>query len=345
MSTFKMKFCPAEPEARQGSIVYFIENDAPSRHYFVNAAGSEGRFRRRQRHVPGVLAYTEEITASLKRQNRMGTATNYSAAHASFSRFRGGVDIALDRLDRSVMEEYQSSLLAGGLALNSVSFYMRILRAVYNRAVEQGITADRRPFATVFTGMEKTRKRAITAVEIRRIHTLDLSSRPELEFARDIFIFLFFCRGMSMIDAAFLRMTDVVRGTISYRRRKTGQRLEVKIISQISEIIDRYHIPGSPYLLPVILSPGRDERRQYESALRRVNNALKTIGTMAGISVPLSTYVSRHSWATIAKKRNVPVAVIADALGHESAVTTAIYLDSIDASVIDRANEIVVRGI
>lgn len=193
--------------------------------------------------------------------------------------------------------------------------------------------------------MEKTRKRALYDEDLRRIRILDLRSQPELEFARDIFIFLFFCRGMSFIDAAFLRKTDIKSGNIVYRRRKTGQRLEIKVINQIANIINHYSDPKSPYLLPIIKHPGRNERRQYETALRRVNNALKTIGLMIGLSIPLTTYVSRHSWASIAKKKNVPIAVISDALGHESVATTQIYLDSIDTAAIDRANEIVIGDI
>lgn len=340
-----MKFCPAAPPCRHGNIVYLVKCSDQSVRFFSGAVtgGSQGAISSTKPR-PRLFAFMEELTAGLRRQNRAGTAANYRAALMSFRRFRAS-DISLDLIDRALIEEYQSYLLSGGLSLNSVSFYMRILRAVYNRAVEQGMVADRRPFATVFTGMEKTRKRAISAVEIRRIHTLNLSSRPDLEFARDIFIFLFFCRGMSFIDAAFLRKSDVSNGVIIYRRHKTGQRLEVKIISQIAEIIARYPVAGSPYLLPVIMHPGRDERRQYETALRRVNDALKTVGAMAAVTVPLTTYVSRHSWATIAKRKNIPVAVISDALGHESVSTTQIYLDSIDTSVIDRANDIVVKGI
>ena len=168
---------------------------------------------------------------------------------------------------------------------------MRILRAVYNRAVGQELTVDRKPFRTVFTGTEKTLKRAVSISDIRRIKGLDLSHRPGLEFARDVFLFLFLCRGMSFIDAAFLKKSDVQNGVISYRRHKTGQQLHVKVIRQIEELLARYPNGGQPYLLPIITVPGKDERKQYESALHRVNKSLKIIAEMAKLPVTLTTYV------------------------------------------------------
>lgn len=297
------------------------------------------------RNVQGQVSlfpFMEKVIDRLSRLNQLGTADNYRAALRRFRRFRNGSDLSFDNVDTTLMEDYQACLKADGLSRNSISFHMRVMRAVYNRAVRQGLTADRHPFLTVFTGMEKTRKRAITVNDIQRIRNLDLSSDRNLEFARDMFLFLFFCRGMSFVDAAFLKRTDIKDGVLVYNRHKTGRQLHVKVIRQIQNLLDRYLPPDSQYIFPIITNPGKNERRQYETTLRRVNNALKTIGEKAGLSAKLTTYVSRHSWATIAKTKNVPINIISDALGHESAATTQIYLASIDASVIDLANELVV---
>ena len=193
----------------------------------------------------------------------------------------------------------------------------------------------------MFTGTEKTLKRAITVNDIKRIKRLDLSGNPGLEFARDVFIFLFLCRGMSFIDAAFLKKSDIQNGVLTYRRHKTGQLLHVKVIRQIEELTARHPAEGV-YLLPIITAPGKNERRQYETTLHRVNKSLKVIAEKINLTVPLTTYVTRHTWATIAKTKNVPVNVISDALGHDSVSTTQIYLASIDSSIIDKANELVV---
>lgn len=290
-----------------------------------------------------LFGFMEDVIGRLYQLEHIGTAKNYHAALGSFKRFRGDEDITLEAIDQIMMEDYQEYLKSTGLSSNSISFYMRILRAVYNRAVEQELTKDCKPFRMVFTGTEKTLKRAIPINYIKRIKNLDLSLNPNIEFARDIFLFLFFCRGMSFIDAAFLRKTDVRNGVLTYRRHKTNQVLRIKIINPIKELIDRYSDKSSPYLLPIIDCSAADERKQYETALRRINNTLKIIADMVKLPVTLTTYVSRHSWATIAKSKNVPVNVISDALGHESIATTQIYLASIDASVIDRVNELIIK--
>ena len=290
--------------------------------------------------------YMESVIMMLEQFDRIGTANNYRAALNSFARFRSGVDIHVQNIRQGLVEEYQSYLWRMGLAPNSVSFYMRILRAVYNRAAKQGLVQDCKPFSAAFTGMEKTRKRAISIEEIGKIKHLDLSLDSSLEYARDIFLFLFYCRGISFVDAAFLKKNDVKNGILSYRRHKTRQLLRIKVIEPISNIIDRYNVgDASPYLLPIITTPEANVRKQYETALRRENNALKTIAQMAGLQAPLSTYVARHSWATIAKSKNVPVGVITDALGHDSILTTQIYLASIDTSAIDAANELVIGSL
>lgn len=294
-------------------------------------------------NVKTLFGFMEDIIGRLYQLEHIGTAKNYHAALGSFKRFRGDEDITLEAIDQIMMEDYQEYLKSTGLSSNSISFYMRILRAVYNRAVEQELTKDCKPFRMVFTGTEKTLKRAISINDIKRIKNLDLSLKPNIEFARDIFLFLFFCRGMSFIDAAFLRKTDVRNGVLTYRRHKTNQVLRIKIINPIKELIDRYSDKSSPYLLPIIDCSAADERKQYETALRRINNTLKIIADMVKLPVTLTTYVSRHSWATIAKSKNVPVNIISDALGHESIATTQIYLASIDASVIDRVNELIIK--
>lgn len=295
--------------------------------------------------VDTFFSYMDGVIMRLRQLNHTGTANNYRAALYSFKRFRNNEDLCIESIDHFLIEDYQAYLISTGVKPNSISFYIRILRAVYNRAVEQEFTQDHKPFRSVFTGMEKTLKRAISINDVKRINNLELSSRTNLELARDIFMFLFFCRGMSFIDAAFLKKTDVRNGVISYRRQKTNQYLHIKVVKPIQDLIDRYSISESPYLLPIISRPGIGERKQYEAALRRVNNALKTISEIIKLPIPLTTYVTRHAWATIVKSKNVPVNVISDALGHDSVSTTQIYLASIDTAVIDRVNDMIIKDL
>ena len=175
--------------------------------------------------------FMENVIERLRQLNHIGTAKNYRAALGSFRQFRSNVDISIASIDHVLMEDYQAYMTSTDLTPNSISFYMRILRAVYNG-------------------------------DIKRIRDLDLSLKPNLEFARDLFLFLFFCRGMSFIDAAFLKKSDIQSCVLFYRRHKTGQSLHIKVIKQIEEIIDRYSNKDSPYLLPIITRPGEDGGRQ-----------------------------------------------------------------------------------
>lgn len=286
--------------------------------------------------------FMEEVILRLKRLCKERTAENYTTALNSFRRFRGGEDISLDEMDSDLMAEYEAYLKSHGITMNSVSFYNRILRAVYNRAVEKEMTAQRYPFKHVYTGIDKTVKRAVSLATIRQIKELDLSSKPSLDFARDMFLFSFYTRGMSFIDMAFLKTTDLCDGILSYRRHKTGQQLFIRWEEPMQEIVDKYPVNENGYLLPIIKSPDR-ERLQYRNALRLVNNKLKNIAAAVGLQAKLTMYCSRHSWASIAKSQNIPLSVISAGMGHDSENTTQIYLAALDHAVIDNANDFILK--
>lgn len=287
---------------------------------------------------PCFSGFMEEVIARLERLGKTRTSETYTAALNSFMRFREGRDIPLDEISPDLMEEYEAYLKGCGVSLNTVSFYNRILRAAYNRAVEKGLTPQRHPFRNVYTGMEKTVKRAIPFEAVRKIKGLDLSLKPAPDFARDMFLFSFYTRGMSFVDMAYLRKSDLKNGILSYRRKKTGQQLHIRWERCMGEIVEKHSNVTTEYLLPVITDPTASERRQYENALHLVNRKLKKVAEMAGISVPLTMYVARHAWASIAKSKNIPLSVISEGMGHDSETTTQIYLASLDTSVIDEAN-------
>ncbi len=284
--------------------------------------------------------FMRKVILQLKRLNKERTAENYTAALNSFMRFRNGNDIPLGVIDSDLMMEYEAGLKSQGISMNTISFYNRILRAVYNRAVEKELTPQRNPFKHVYTGVDKTVKRAVSLKVIRQIRDLDLSLHPALDFARDMFMFSFYTRGMSFIDMAYLKKADLQNGVLSYRRRKTGQQLFIKWEKPMQEIIEKYETSDTPYLFPVIRD-SEDKQRIYRNALRLVNNKLKKISELIGLQANLTMYVSRHSWGSIAKSQNVPLSVISEGLGHDSESTTQIYLASLDSSVVDKANELI----
>ena len=233
-----------------------------------------------------------------------------------------------------------------GICPNTVSFYMRIVRAVYNRAVEKELIEQRHPFRHVYTGIDKTVKRAVPLKVIRRIKELDLVLRPHIDYARDMFLFSFYTRGMSFIDMAYLRKSDLKNGLLTYRRKKTAQQLVIKWERCMEEIVAKYRATyDTEYLLPIITNPSGDVRRQYRNAIFRVNSALKEVARVAGLAVPLTMYCARHSWASAAKSKNIPIAVISEGMGHDSEETTRIYLASLDTNVVDRANRLILKDL
>ena len=291
------------------------------------------------RQGPSFNNYIRQQIARLKRLVKIRTSETYTAALRSFNGFMNDKEVLFDQINSDLIAEYEAYLKGRGNSPNTMSFYMRILKSVYNRAVEEGLTEQRHPFKSVYTGVEKTLKRAISLNHLKRIKGLDLSLKPNLDFARDMFLFSFYTRGMSFIDMAYLRKKDLQNSILSYRRRKTGQQLFIKWEKCMQEIVDKYPVNETEYLLPIIIQRDVDYRKQYTNELHRVNHLLKKIGKQLGLSIPLTMYVGRHSWASVAKSRNVPISVISEGMGHDSENTTQIYLASLDTSVVDKANK------
>jgi len=289
------------------------------------------------------MRFMDELIVRFGKLNKYRAVEAYRSALNSFTRFSVGRDITLEEVCTDMMKEYEAWLTGRGVTMNTVSFYNRILRAAYNRAVEDGLVVQCYPFRHVYTGIARTEKRAIPITSIKGIKYLDLSSHPGMSFARDMFMFSFYTRGMSFIDMAYLRRSDLDGGILSYSRRKTGRRISVRWERCMQEIVDRYATPGMGFLLPIIVKKDVDMRTQYRSALRLVNNRLKKIAELAGLGVRLTMYVSRHSWASIAKSQNIPLPVISEGLGHDSQATTQIYLAALDNSEIDKANESILK--
>ena len=241
---------------------------------------------------------------------------------------------------------YEAWLKGKGICPNTVSFYMRILRAVYNRAVEKELTEQKYPFKHVYTGIGKTVKRALPLKSIKRIKELDLTLKPHLDYARDMFLFSFYTRGMSFIDMAYLKKSNLKNGILTYRRRKTGQQLTIKWEKCMEEIVNKYEgRSATQYLLPIITNPFANERIQYMNALSRVNVALKEVARLVNLQIPLTMYCARHGWASVAKSKNIPLSVISEGMGHDSEETTRIYLTSLDTSVVDRANSLILKDL
>lgn len=303
-----------------------------------------------KKHRPGkgifVFEYMQEQIERLMNQGRERTGETYRSALSSFMKFRGGMDLCFDKMDAELMEHYEAEMrFTRHLSRNTTSFYMRIWRCVYRKAVGEGLAPPTDPFEHVYTGVDKTSKRAATLTDIRHIRQLDLSGHRSLDFARDVFLFSFYMRGMSFIDLAYLRKKDLSGGYVNYSRRKTGKKLVIRWEKHMQEIVDKYGETETQYLLPIIEREDGTERRQYRNKMLLVNRKLKKIAVRVGLTAPLTMYVARHSWASIARAKNISIGVISEAMGHDSEITTQIYLSSIQTDQIDDANRNILKDL
>ena len=267
---------------------------------------------------PSLFRFMEDVITHLKHLGRERTSETYTTALRSFMHFRNGEDVYLNEMDSELIMEYQAYLKSRHVSLNTISFYNRILRAVYNRAVEKDLAVQRYPFRHVYTGVEQTAKRAVPVRVMNRIRQLDLSAWPSRELARDLFLFSFYTRGMSFVDMAFLKKKDLRDGILVYRRQKTKKQLSIRWEKPMQGIVARHGLPDSPFLLPIIRHAGKEERRQYLNAIHWMNKALKNVGKMAGCPLPLTFHCARHGWASIAMSQKIPLPVISEAMGHDS---------------------------
>lgn len=382
MTSIKVKFRPSADAEREGAIYYQIIHDRKVRQcstpYRAFPKEWQTRFReetrrdverltrivRRMESRGTVLSaddiveefklyrsryslfrFMESVIMNLKECGKIRTAETYTATLQSFSRFRRGRDLMLDEITPDLIQAYEAYLRARGAVPNTTSFYMRILRAVYNRAVESEAIEQRNPFRHVYTGTERTVKRAIPIAAISRIKNLELPRGSKMDFARDMFMLSFYLREMSFVDMAFLRKKDRADNHVTYRRRKTGQRLDIAWTKEMQSIVEKYPPNPTQYLLPILTNPLSDERIAYRNRASCINRQLKTIARLTNLKIPLTLYCARHSWASAARTKGIPVSIISEGMGHDSEATTQIYLASLETSVIDRANALIIRSV
>ena len=291
--------------------------------------------------------YFRQQIAQVREEGRFSTASNYRTAFRSFQRFLKGENLLLKDLTPSLVARYERWLKASRISMNTISCYMRSLRSVYNKAVEEKYVADLQPFKDSYTGYPRTDKRSVGVSEIRKLQEVPLRPGSPLQWVRDIFLFCVFACGIPFVDVAFLRKSQIDGdGYLTYQRRKTNQRIRLKLPPCALEIVRRYHSDQSDYLFPILTKESPEEAyRQYRDRLTYYNRQLKELARLARIPHKLTSYVSRHSWASIAYSQNADVSVISKGLGHTSSRTTYIYIKGIDDKRLDTANRKIIKDI
>jgi len=289
--------------------------------------------------------FNDKIIKELEMSNKLGNASCYIQAQRFLDRYSNQKDLSFEDIDFKFLKSMEAMHLSKNNSLNSLSFYLRTVRAVFNRAIHEGvIRREIYPFDKYSIKETKTKKRAIRKNDINLIRDLKIEENTPMWHARNYFMFSFYCIGMNFADMANLKRSNIIKGRIEYVRAKTGKPYSVKLVEPAIEIINLYFNGQGPkdYVFPIIKREDPALRmKDLQNERKTYNKYLKHIAVACGIKANLTSYVARHSWATIAKDLNQPISVISEGLGHEDSKTTQIYLDSFDDEVIDNANELV----
>lgn len=295
-----------------------------------------------------LFSFFTETIERLVSENRIGNSNAYRDTYRSIKNFLKDVDVTFSAIDYSFLQNYETHLRKKGLRETTISIYFRTLRALYKEAIRHNIAKESNyPFKEYKISKfdTSTKPRAISKEEIRRIENLKLDPSSTLFESRHYFLFSYYGAGINFVDMAHLRWSNISNGRIEYKRAKTGDELNFKVLERALEIIE-YWKPLSLATQNAYIFPILDQHKHITAAqidnrihkvITRVNKDLKEIGAMAGIDATLTTYVARHTFATILKKSGVSTAIISEALGHESESITNVYLKNFENDVMDKA--------
>lgn len=295
--------------------------------------------------------FGEELISRLKKANRFGSAISYKGVLAIIKRFNNGKDVNLCDIDYKFLLNFEADCYGRGISTNGLASYLRHFRAIINIAISEGlIKQDQYPFKKYRIKREKTVKRAISKDDILKVINADIEENTRLWHCKNFFTFMFHTRGMNFIDIATLKMKDLQDGRIIYKRLKTGKLYNIKITPKAQEIIDFYTLDKNfqpeDYVFPIIpsdvIGDKEKERERVVDKRKYFNIDLKSIATLVGIKTNLTSYVIRHSWASIAKFSGVAPAVIGESLGHSDLKTTETYLAEFEHDILDKANDLIV---
>jgi len=290
--------------------------------------------------------YTEKVIEEFKEANRVSYASSMKDMLRAVKRFKRDADIKFEQIDYTFLKGFETFHLSKGNSINSLGVYMRNLRAIYNRAIKEGnVKREFYPFDNYSIKREKTKKRAVRKEVIQKIEAVELPVGQRVWHAKNYFLFSFYGMGMNFIDMSFLKISNITNGRLEYKRNKTNKVYNMLITERMWEILDQYidDKGDDDYIFPIIKKAGNPAQlyKEMEDKRRVYNKKLKEIAKLCNIEENLTSYVSRHSWATIGKRAGVPIAVISEGLGHSNLEITEVYLDSFDKEVLDDYNKLI----
>jgi len=256
----------------------------------------------------GFIAYANSRVEKLKDEGRYDAANKLKMYLRRFITYLGKNEVPFKDFDALLMRSYHTWLKNQELGRNTISLYIRNLKRVYKLAVNDGLAADSNPFEGMDVSYRvKKERNGLTLDEVKRLRDLDLSGESEMTvFARDIFLFTVYTKGMRSDDIFRLTSKNIKDGRLTYRQHVTGKEISIPWEPALKEIADRYKQDGTPLLFPVVTAKSpREQWRQYDGLLHRVNYSLKKLGERIGLDYPLNLTVARHSWESMTKSVSI----------------------------------------
>ncbi|MDR2948834.1 MAG: site-specific integrase [Prevotella sp.] len=296
--------------------------------------------------LKSVNEFYTELIKEMEQSDKIGNSRVYKDSLRSLEAYyKSKLDIPFSDIDMNFLLGYEKWLRSRNCKDSSMNLFFRTLRSTYNKAIERRYAKrDTYPFNDfkISKFSIRTEKRAISKDNVKLIMNLDLSKEKEyIQLSRDLFVFSYLCSGISFSDMANLKHNNITNDRLMYIRQKTHRKINVPICDEAKEIMKMYIDSNNEYIFPILdHTIHKTKMQQYnrkKKVILKVNRYLKKISQMTGIEVNLTTYVSRHSYATVLKNSGVNIALIGETLGHSDLKTTQIYLDSFENSQIDEA--------
>ncbi len=300
------------------------------------------------KHIPRVKApnfkeFSEQLIRELHQINKTGNALIYQTASNRLLNYCKNDKLSFKDINYTFLENFKRQLITENVRQNSISNYLRTIRAIYNRAIKARLI-DRSyyPFNELTIKSERTAKRAVLINDIKKLYNLDLKEKSREWHARNYFFLSFSLIGISFSDMAYLKPSNIIHGRLVYKRRKTHKDYSIKLTALAQSVLNHYN--SEKYLLPIlpnaIIEDSLLAKKLIRQWIKTTNKWMNNLGEKCDLSEPLTTYVARHTWATTAKRLGYSNELIAEAMGHEYGnKITNIYLDNFDQAVIDELTE------
>ena len=296
------------------------------------------------------FSFVEKEISRLILSGRFGYAVPYTVTKDHLDKYANNTKLTFKQIDYPFLMGFEAYLMARKVKKSTVSVYMRTLRTIYNSAIKSHLVKEAdypfysrsNPSGYSLSGLKyESPKKAISIEQIRQIKDHPIAESETMYNDRNFFMFSYYCRGINFIDMAFLTWNDISGNRLSYTRRKTKRRFNMLLIPEALQIIEYYRGKGQQKYIFPILQTGNDDKTQfnhYKNSLKRFNENLTKLANELELNVHLTSYVARHSWATILKTKGHSIAVISEGLGHETEKITATYLKNFEDSVLDDAS-------